>query len=355
MNDRSKSLDEVTISGVGYAIPERIVTNHELETILDTTDQWIVERTGIRERRFVHPGMALSDLAIPAARQAIEHAGIDPRQIGLVICATSTPDMAMPATAILIAHAIGADRAAAFDLEAACTGFAYGMVVAQQFLMSGTYSHALVVGGDVLSKFINWKDRSTAVLFGDGAGAAVLSRVTGDRGFLAVRLGADGAGSELISIPIGSRYPPSAEKELHTIHMRGREVYKWAIDMVPRIISEVLALAKIAPADLDHVILHQANLRIIDAVSKRLGIAQERMVINIDRMANTSAGTIPVALAEIVKQGRVKVGDRICMAGFGAGLTWAAVLLRWTCAKPFPQQQCQNKSLVSTALAETSY
>ncbi len=324
---------EVAITGVGYRVPERVVHNREFEARMATTDQWISERTGIRERRIADPEVALSDLAIPSGRQALDHAGLDPKDIDLVICGTSTPDMLMPSTAAITAHALGCTRAAAFDLEAACSGFVYALVVAEQFIRTGTYRNVLVIGGDILSKFINWDDRGTAILFADGAGAAVLSR--SDRhGFLASTLGADGAGQDLIQIPLGSRTPPSGDKSLHVVHMKGREVYKWAVDNVPKILAQVADAAELTPADFDHIILHQANLRIIEAVSKRLGLRSDQMIVNVDRMANTSAGTIPIALAEAADQGRIKPGDRLCLLGFGSGLTWAATALTWTAPRP---------------------
>lgn len=326
---------DVAVTGVGYHVPERVMRNAEFEKTLDTSDEWIVKATGIRERRLAPPEHAMSDLGIPAASQALAHAGIEPTAIDLVICATSTPDMLMPSTAALIAHAIGATRAAAFDMEAACSGFVYGTVVAQQFIATGMYQHVLVVGGDLLSKFLNWEDRNTAVLFGDGAGAAVLSR-SDEPGLIATMLGADGSKASFITIPVGSRTPPSGEKGLHCVHMKGREVYKWAVEIVPKIILDITSQAGTTPADLDHIILHQANLRIMDAALKRLGLEPDKMIVNVDRMANTSAGTVPIALAEAAQSGRFKKGDTICLVGFGSGLTWASALLRWTNVNPVP-------------------
>ncbi|MBM3268618.1 MAG: ketoacyl-ACP synthase III [Candidatus Sericytochromatia bacterium] len=331
-------MHEVVISGVGYHAPDKILTNAELEKIIETSDEWIRERTGIRERRVAPPEHAMSDMSIPAARQALEHAQVDPMELDLVVCATSTPDMLMPNTAAIIAHGIGAARAAAFDIEAACSGFVYGVVVAQQFIATGMYEHVLVVGGDLLSKFLNWEDRGTAVLFGDGAGAAVLSR-SETPGLLATTLGADGSGADYITIPVGSRTPPSGEKGLHCVHMKGREVYKWAVDIVPRTILEITERAGLRPQDVEHYILHQANLRIIDSVAKRVGVREDQLIVNVDRMANTSAGTVPIALAEAAEMGKLKTGDRICMVGFGSGLTWASAIVRWTCVNPFPARQ----------------
>lgn len=341
-----QGLYDVAITGVGYHVPERVMVNSEFEATLETSDEWIRKATGIRERRLAPPEHAMSDLGIPAARQALAHAALEPTDIDLVICATSTPDMLMPSTAALISHGIGATRAAAFDLEAACSGFVYGVVVAQQFIASGMYRHVLVVGGDLLSKFLNWEDRNTAVLFGDGAGAAVLSR-SDEPGVVASMLGADGSGAEFITIPVGSRTPPSGEKGLHCVHMKGREVYKWAVEIVPKTILEITDKAGTTPADLDHIILHQANLRIMDAALKRLGLGPEKMIVNVDRMANTSAGTVPIALAEAAEAGRFKKGETICLVGFGSGLTWASAIVRWTAVAPVPR-------VAAPALAEAT-
>lgn len=338
MRDPGAEAAHAAITGVGYYAPERVVTNFELEKMLETSNQWIVDRTGIVERRFAKPEEALSDMGIAAANQALAHARIDPEVVDLVVCATSTPDMMMPCSAALIAYGIGAKRAAAFDLEAACSGFVYGIVVAQQFIQTEMYRHVLVVGGDLLSKFLNWEDRASAVLFGDGAGAALVSRAPAP-GLLAVSLGADGSGASMITIPCGSRTPPSGQTGLHTVHLKGREVYKWALDIVPRTVLEVSEKADLAVADLEHVILHQANLRILEAAAKRLGLRSDQLVVNVDRMANTSAGTVPIALAEAAQTGRLKVGDRICLVGFGSGLTWASAILRWTCFNPFPDRK----------------
>jgi 3-oxoacyl-[acyl-carrier-protein] synthase-3 len=335
------TLQPVSVIGCGYHLPERIMTNAEFEAILDTSDAWIQERTGIKERRIARPEQGLSDLAIPAARQAIAHAGIDPSEIDLILVATSTPDMAMPCTAALVQHAIGANRAACFDMEAACSGFVYGLITGTQFLQTGMYRTALVIGGDLLSKFINWQDRGTAVLFGDGAGAVVL-RSGEAQGVLASYLGADGSGAAHIQIPVGSKVYPqveTVEARTHTIHMNGRETYKFAVEVVPKSILKVVELAGVPLESVDHIIMHQANLRIMEAAAKRLGLPMDRMVVNIDRVANTSAGTVPLALAEAVESGRIRPGDLVCMVGFGAGLTWASALVRWTCDRPFPSRQ----------------
>lgn len=332
------SLIPVSLIGCGYHAPERIVTNVELEGLMETNDAWIRERTGIHARRIAPAEHAMSDLCLPAARQALAHAGVEPSELDLIIVATSTPDMAMPSTAAIVQHALGAKPAACFDMEAACSGFVYALVTASQFLATGMYRTALVIGGDLLSKFLNWNDRTTAVLFGDGCGAVVL-RGGGAQGLIASDLGADGSGAAHIQIPLGSRRPPShagVDEGAHTVHMNGRETYKFAVEIVPRTVKAVLAKAGLALEDIDHFILHQANLRIIEAAAKRMGVPMEKMVVNIDRLANTSAGTVPLALGEAVESGRIRPGDLVCMVGFGSGLTWASAVVRWTCDRPFP-------------------
>ncbi|MBO9540433.1 ketoacyl-ACP synthase III [bacterium] len=334
------SLLPVSIIGCGYYVPERIMTNAEFESFLDTNDAWIRERTGIRERRIAPPEHALSDMAIPAAKQALEHAGVEASELDLIIVATSTPDMAMPATAALVQHAIGATPAAAFDMEAACSGFVYGTIVASQFLATGMYRTALVIGGDLLSKYINWKDRGTAVLFGDACGAVVL-RGGDEKGLLGSYMGADGGGSAHIQIPLGSRVPPSAEMieaMEHTVHMNGRETYKFAVEIVPKCVDEITQRTGVSVDEIDHFVLHQANYRIMEAAAKRMGVPMEKMIVNVDRMANSSAGTVPLALAEAVEAGTIKKGDLVCLVGFGSGLTWASALVRWTCDRPFPSR-----------------
>lgn len=329
----------VEILGCGSYVPEKIVTNRDLEAVMDTTDAWITERTGIRQRHVASDDQALSDLAIPAAKQALAHAGIDASELDLIIVGTSTPDMLMPATAALVQHALGAPRAAVFDMEAACTGFVQAFIVAQQFLMTGMYRTALVIGGDLLSKFTNFSDRGTGMLFGDGAGAVVL-RSGGQDAVLSNLMGADGSRSGLITIPVGSRVPPSGDRAAsggHHVTMLGKEVYKFAVERVPPTLQEAARLAGLDLSEIDHFVLHQANLRIIEAVAKRLAIPMDRMIVNIDTRANTSAGTVPIALAEAVRSGRIQAGDTVCMVGFGSGLTWAASIIRWT-AGPASQE-----------------
>lgn len=322
----------VQLTGVGHHLPERVVTNNDLSAMLETTDEWIADRTGIRQRHVADETQASSDLALPAARMALEQAGVAPEELDLIVVATSTPDMLMPNTASILQHALGASRAAAFDVEAACSGFVYGFSTACQFIFSGMYRKVLVVGVDVMSKFLNWKDRSTAVLFGDGAGAVVLERGE-TQGVHALHLGADGSGKGHIMIPLGSRVPPDAsriEEGGHAMQMKGREVYKFAVETVPKAINAVLQDAEVSLSDVQHIVLHQANLRIMEAVAKRLSIPESQMIANVDRVSNTSGGSIPIALSEAVRSGRIKPNDRLIMVGFGAGLTWGSALVTWS-------------------------
>jgi 3-oxoacyl-[acyl-carrier-protein] synthase III len=326
------------IVGTGMAVPERVLTNRELEAMVDTTDEWIMTRTGIRERRIAGPDESLSDFAVPAAQRALEMAGIDGEEVDLVICATVCPDMPFPATANLIQSRIGASRAASFDLSAACTGFVYGLGVADQFLKGGGAKTALVVGGEVLSKYVDWTDRATCVLFGDGAGAVVLR--AGDpaaeddgRGVLAVEMHTDGSLTDLIFRPGGgSKHPPSKELQatnLNFIRMRGNETFKIAVRSLAEVSDEALTRCGLRHADVRWFIPHQANLRIIEAVGQRLEIPDGHTYVNIDRYGNTSAASIPIALDELNRAGKIAPGDVVLMSAFGAGLTWGAGVVRW--------------------------
>ncbi|MFX4261716.1 beta-ketoacyl-ACP synthase III [Pelotomaculum propionicicum] len=321
------------IAGVGAYVPDRIVTNADLEKIVDTSDEWIVDRSGIRERRIAPPEMATSDFAEIAARQAIADAGITAEEIDLVIAATNTPDMVFPATACLVQDRIGAKKAGAFDLAAGCSGFMYAMITGSQFVSTGACRNVLVIGAENLSKIINWKDRKTCVLFGDGAGAVVLRQAAPGSGILSQKLWADGSGGHSLKLPAGgSRLPASHEtvdNNLHFIHMRGRDIFKFAVRATGKAAAEVLAAAGLKVSDVDHFIPHQANVRIIEAAAKRLKLPREKVLVNVDRYGNTSTASMPIALAEAVREGRIKKGDYILMVGFGAGLTWAAAVLKW--------------------------
>jgi 3-oxoacyl-[acyl-carrier-protein] synthase III len=323
----------VSITGLGSHVPERVVTNDELSTMMDTSDEWIVERTGIRERRIAAPEEALSDLALPAAREALEDAGLEGPEVDLIIVATVTPDMAFPATAAILADQLGADEAGAYDLSAGCTGFMYAVAQAYGMLAGGLAQRALVVGGDVLSKILDWSDRSTAVLFGDGAGAVVMERV-GEGGFLGFELGADGSGGPQLYLPGGgSRTPSTAEsvaERLHFVQMNGREVFKFATRVLVSSAEAVLAECGRTVEEVDVYVPHQANVRIIDHATQKLGIPEDRVVIDVDRYGNTSSGSIPLALADAKADGRLVAGRLVLMTGMGAGLTWGSGLIEWT-------------------------
>jgi 3-oxoacyl-[acyl-carrier-protein] synthase-3 len=323
----------ISITGLGAHVPERVVTNDELSTMMDTSDEWIVERTGIRERRIAAPEEALSDLALPAAQQALEDAGISGSEVDLVIVATVTPDMAFPATAAILADELGAHDAGAYDLSAGCTGFMYAVAQAYGMLAGGLAQRALVVGGDVLSKILDWSDRGTAVLFGDGAGAVVMERV-GEGGFLGFELGADGSGGPQLYLPAGgSRSPATAESvadRLHFVQMNGREVFKFATRVLVSSAEAVLAECGRTIEEVDVYVPHQANVRIIEYATEKLGIPDDRVVIDVDRYGNTSSGSIPLALADAKADGRLAAGRLVLMTGMGAGLTWGSGLIEWT-------------------------
>jgi len=317
----------VGITGLGVHVPERVITNAELATMVDTTDEWIVERTGIRERRFARPDEALTDIALPAARIALERAGVEGRQIDLLICATVTPDMMFPTSSALLADALGATEAGAYDLLAGCTGFMYGIAQAYGMLASGLARRALVVGGDVLSKILDMEDRSTLVLFGDGAGAVVMEPVTRG-GFLGFELGADGGGGENLWLPgSGSRHFDDPKK---LVKMNGREVFKFATRVMVSSAEKILAQCGRTVEEIDVYVPHQANKRIIDYAAGKLGIPEEKVVVNVDRYGNTSSGSIPLALADARADGRLREGELVLMTGMGAGLTWGSALIEWT-------------------------
>jgi 3-oxoacyl-[acyl-carrier-protein] synthase-3 len=317
----------VTITGLGAHVPDRVITNDELAKLVDTSDEWIVERTGIRERRIAAETEALSDLALPAIRQALDAAGSDGKDIDLLIVATVTPDMMFPSTAAILADRLGAADAAAYDLSAGCTGFMYALAQAYGMVAAGLSRRALVVGGDVLSRILDWSDRSTVVLFGDGAGAVMLERSEED-GFLAFELGADGAGGEHLWLPgSGSRHFEDSDR---LVKMNGREVFKFATRILVHSAEAVLEECGTSVEDVDVYVPHQANVRIIDHATKKLGIPSERVVINVDRYGNTSSGSIPLALADAQADGRLRPGSLVLMTGMGAGLTWGSALMRWT-------------------------
>jgi len=323
----------VSITGLGCHVPERVVTNDELAQLVDTSDEWITARTGIKERRYAAADEALSDICVPAIERALAAAGVSAREIDLLIVATVTPDMVFPSTAALLADRFGMVDAAAYDLSAGCTGFMYGLVQAYGLVSSGLSECALVVGADVLSKLMNFADRSTCVLFGDGAGAAVLQRVESG-GFLAFELGADGSGGVDLHLPAGgSRIPTTAESVArgdHYVRMNGRQVFKFATRVLVSSAEKVLAECGKTIDDVDVYIPHQANVRIIDHASEKLGIPKEKIVVNVERYGNTSSGSIPLALADAQAEGRLQEGALVLMTGMGAGLTWGSGLIEWT-------------------------
>jgi 3-oxoacyl-[acyl-carrier-protein] synthase-3 len=327
------NLIPVGVLGTGKYVPERILTNQELETMVETNDEWIVTRTGIRERRIASEVQATSDLCYEAALIALTNAGITADQLDLIIVATITPDMAFPSTACILQEKLGAKKAAAFDLSAACSGFVYGLANASNFIATGTYKHALIIGADCLSKITDYTDRNTCILFGDGAGAVVIGEVPEHRGFKSFELGADGTGGPLLKIEGGgSRYPSSQasiDQRLHYIYMAGAEVFKFAVRIMGNAADEALRKAGWEKTDIDLLVPHQANMRIIQASLNRLELTDDKCMINLDKYGNMSAASIPVALAEAVEQGRLNEGDRLVLVGFGGGLTWGAAALVW--------------------------
>jgi 3-oxoacyl-[acyl-carrier-protein] synthase-3 len=322
------------ITGWGMYAPSRVMTNDELATMVDTSDEWIVTRTGIRERRIAAEDETTTTLSVHAARDALAVAGVDASEVDLVIVGTCSPDYPLPATAVLVATELGATRAAGFDLQAACSGFLYALATASGFIRSGMYRNVVVVGVEVLSRFINWRDRNTCVLFGDGAGAVLLSASDQAGGLLGWDLFSDGTGCEGIIVPAGgSRRPASIETvegNLHYIQMAGRDVYKYATRQLADSATKALGQAGLTVADVDQFVFHQANLRIIEHVERELGIPEEKVFVNIEKYGNTSAASVPMALAEAVAEGRIQPGDRILMVAFGAGYTAGAAVVEWT-------------------------
>jgi len=330
-----------TIAGMGISIPPRVVTNHDLERLVETSDEWIQTRTGIRERRVAPDDVATSDLAVDAARHALAQARLDAKDVDLIIVGTATPDMLFPATACLVQDRLGATRAGAFDASAACSSWAYAAAMGHAAIASGTAETVLVIGAETLSRILDWTDRATSVLFGDAAAAVVLRPCQVDEGFLTFHLGSDGSGGSLICLPAGgSRLPPSVETVAagdHYLKMNGREVYKFAVRAIPRAIEVVAAQAGVAVDEVDLFVPHQANIRIIEAAAKRLGQPMDKFFVNVDRYGNTSSASVPVALYEAAAQGRIRPGDLVIFVAFGGGLTWGAAAMRWTGTPTGPQ------------------
>ena len=313
------------IAGVGSALPKRCVTNAELAATVDTTDEWIVERTGIRSRYIADDSETTASLATDACRRALDHAGIDASQIGLIVLATATPDQTFPSSATKVQAALGINDCIAFDVHAVCTGFLYALSVADSMLQSGAADTALVIGAETFSRILDWDDRGTCVLFGDGAGALVLRAEDGDRGILATRLHADGRHNELLYVDGG----PSTTGTVGKLRMKGREVFRHAVKNLADVLNEVLAAAGLTTADVDWVVPHQANARILDATAKKLGLPPEKVVVTVDRHANTSAASVPLALDTAVRDGRIKRGDLIVLEAMGGGFTWGAAVVRY--------------------------
>ncbi len=321
------------ILGTGRFLPEDELSNYDLEKIVDTSHEWIITRTGIESRRIADEKTATSDLATMAAKKALKKAGIQPEEIDMIIVGTCTPDMNFPATACIVQKNIGAVNAAAFDLETACSSFLYGLSIADQFIASGTYRYVLVIGAETMTKIIDWSDRNTSVLFGDGAGAAVLGPSFDDSGILSTTLGSNGSGGSVLTVPAGgSRMPASREtvdKNLHSIHMEGNEVFKFAVRIMDKAVKESLSMASLRTEDIDFLVPHQANKRIILAAAKKLKLDQTKIMINLNKYANTSAASIPIALDEAIEESRIKKGDIVVLVAFGAGLTWGASAIKW--------------------------
>jgi 3-oxoacyl-[acyl-carrier-protein] synthase-3 len=323
---------EVKILGTGSSVPERIITNFDLEKMVDTSDEWITTRTGIKERRIAQEEESTSTFALLAAQRALQAAQVSPEELDLIIVATVTPDMLFPATACLLQRELKAHKAASFDLEAGCTGFVYALSLAEKYLRGGGGEKALVVGAETLSKILDWEDRSTCVLFGDGAGAAVLG-LSEEEGIIATYLGSDGGGAHLLELPAGcSRMPASLDtvnSRLHYIKMNGNEVFKFAVKIMEEASLEVIKRGQVEIDEVSLFIPHQANIRIINSAAKRLGIPEEKVFVNVHKYGNTSSASVPLALDEAYREGKIKRSDLVLLVGFGAGLTWGSALIRW--------------------------
>lgn len=327
------NLKSVGILSTGKYVPEKILTNADLEKMVETNDEWIVTRTGMKERHIAREDEASSDLAYEAALIALKKANLAPEDLDLILVATITPDSAFPSTACILQNRLGAKKAAAFDLSAACSGFIYGLASASNFIATGMYKNALVIGAECLSKITDYTDRNTCILFGDGAGAVVLGEVPAGRGFLSFELGADGSGGELLKLAGGGSRMPSSQSTVdnkqHYIYMAGSEVFKFAVRIMGNAAEEVLRKAGLEKSDIDLLVPHQANIRIIQSAVHRLNLPEEKCMINLHKYGNVSAASIPLALAEADEEGRIKPGDCVVLVGFGGGLTWGATAIRW--------------------------
>lgn len=347
MSPQPEAVRGATIVGTGMYVPERVLTNRDFEAIVDTSDEWIVERTGIRERRISAPDQSSSDLAVTAARRALDMAGLEVEDVDQIIVATTTPDRLLPSCACTVQAKLGARRAAAFDMFAACSGFIYGLGVARGLIGTGTAETVLLIGVEQLSRIVDYTDRNTCVLFGDGAGAVVLRPCGADEGVLSVSIHSDGQIGDVLEIPAGGGQMPATHETVdrrdHFIKMKGKELFKVAVRGMEESLRRALDLASLGPDDLSLVIPHQANLRIIEATRERLGLSREKMFVNIERYGNTSSASIPISLDELVRGGRIGRGDRVGLVAFGGGATWGASVARWTMPAP----------LVTAGTAET--
>lgn len=335
MAKRQKESVNVGILGIGSCVPEKVLTNSDLEKMVDTSDEWIIQRTGISERRITDRNTPTYSLAVEAARQAIKDSGIEPGQIDLVLVATSTPDFLTPSTSCIVQKETGAENAAAFDIMAACSGFIYGLTIAKQFVETGYYKHVLLVSSEGMSKAVDWTDRKTCVLFGDGAGAVVVGKVEEGFGILSTYLGADGANGHHITIPC--LYMPEEELEKRknyenkiAVYQDGHEVFKFAVKIMPYATEKVMEKADITLDDVKYIIPHQANSRIIESAAKRLGVSLEKVYTIIRKYGNMSSASIPVAMDDAYRKKRINRGDNLVLVGFGGGLTWGSALLRWS-------------------------
>ena len=322
------------ITGWGKYLPPTVLTNHDLAEIVDTSDEWIVEHTGIRERRIAAVGDTTASMATAAAQQALERAGLAATDLDLIIVSTSSPDRQLPGAAPIVQSMLGAEQAPAFDLRSGCSGFVFGLSVARQYILSGSYRRVLVVGSEIVSRFLNWSDRRTCVLFGDGAGAALLEPAGEDEvGLMDFVLRTDGSGGKFLYMPGGgSLNPPSHEtvdKKMHVIHQEGRQVFKFAVTEMANVSEEILRRNNLTPQQVKLFVPHQANLRIISALAERLNLSDDQVIVNIERYGNTTSATIPICLYEAARDGRIRKGDWVVLASFGAGFTWGSTLLRW--------------------------
>lgn len=326
-------LRETQITGTGSYVPSRVLTNFDLEKMVDTSDEWISTRTGVRERHIASENEAASDLAYEASKKALKTANVKPEELDMILVATITPDMIFPATACILQDRLGAKKAAAFDLEAACSGFLYGISIGSQFIATGMYDTILVIAAETLSKIVDWQDRNTCVIFADGAGAAVLRPSNGESKIISTYLGADGGGADLVGVPAGgSRFPASFEtvkNRQHYMKMKGNELFKRAVKIMVQAIEISLHQGNVSPEDIDFFIPHQANIRIINAVVKRIGLSMDKVYINLHQCGNMSAASIAVGLDQAIRENKIKRGDKVLFTSFGGGLTWASMVVKF--------------------------